>query len=89
MVPKTPGKRMGLWEQVGFYSSLGFIVPAGAAGGFGLGWVLDRWLHTSPLFALILCVVGAGAGVIDLLRILTRAEKRDDKDDANNRSGSN
>ena len=79
-MPKTPGKRMGLWEQVGFYSSLGFIVPAGAAGGFGLGWVLDRWLHTSPLLALILGVAGAGAGVVDLLRVLTRAEKQDDTD---------
>ena len=86
-MPKTPGKRMSLWEQVGYYSSLGFILPAGAVGGFGLGWVLDRWLHTSPLFALILCLVGAGAGVMDILRILTRAEKRDDTDESNDGSG--
>ena len=86
-MPKTPGKGMGLWAQVGFYSGLGFILPAGAVGGFGLGWVLDRWLHTSPLFALILCLVGAGAGVVDILHILTRAEKRNDKDKSNDGSG--
>jgi len=86
-MPKTPGKRMSLWAQVGFYSSLGFILPAGAVGGLGLGWVLDRWLHTSPLFALILCLVGAGAGVMDILRILTRAEKRNDTDESNDGSG--
>ena len=74
-MPKTPGKRMSLWEQVGYYSSLGIILPAGAVGGLGLGWVLDRWLHTSPLFALILCLVGAGAGVVDILRILTASRK--------------
>jgi F0F1-type ATP synthase assembly protein I len=78
---------MGLWAQVGFYSGLGFILPAGAVGGFGLGWVLDRWLHTSPLFALILGLVGAGAGVIEILRILTRAEKRNDTDESNDGSG--
>jgi F0F1-type ATP synthase assembly protein I len=78
---------MSLWEQVGFYSSLGIILPAGALGGFGLGWVLDRWLHTSPLFALILCLVGAGGGVMEILRILTRAEKRDDTDESNDGSG--
>jgi ATP synthase protein I len=87
IVPKTPGKRMGLWEQIGYYSSLGFILPVGALGGFGLGWVLDRWLHTSPLFALILCLMGAGAGVVDILRILTRAEKRNDSDKSNDGSG--
>ena len=64
---------MGLWEKVGYYSSLGIILPAGAVCGLGLGWLLDRWLHTSPLFELILCLVVAGAGIIDILRILTRA----------------
>jgi len=86
-VPRTPGKRMSLWAQVGFYSSLGFILPAGAIGGFGLGWTLDRWLHTSPLFALILSLVGAGAGVLEILRILTRAEKRNGTNEPNNGSG--
>jgi len=70
---------MGLWAQVGFYSSLGLILPAAAVGGFGLGWLLDRWLHTSPVFSLILGLVGAAAGLIDILRVLTRAEKRDDR----------
>jgi F0F1-type ATP synthase assembly protein I len=78
---------MSLWAQVGFYSSLGFILPACAVGGFGLGWLLDRWLHTSPLFALILCLVGAVAGVMEVLRILTKAEKRNDPDEPNNGSG--
>jgi F0F1-type ATP synthase assembly protein I len=56
-------------------------MPASALGGYGLGWLLDRWLHTSPLFALILGVLGAVAGIIDIVRILTRAEKQ--QDDAN------
>lgn len=86
-MPKTPGKGMSLWEQVGYYSSLGLIIPAGAVGGFGLGWLLDRRLHTSPLFALVLCLVGAGAGIIDILRILNRAEKRNDSDKSNDGSG--
>ena len=86
-MPKTPGKRMSPLEQVGYYTSLGIILPAGAVGGLGLGWVLDRWLHTSPLFTLILCVGGVAAGVIDILRVLTRAEKRDDADESNDGSG--
>jgi ATP synthase protein I len=68
---------MSLWAQVGFYTSLGFILPAGAVGGLGLGWWLDRWLHTSPFLALIMGLMGAAAGVVEILQILTRAEKRD------------
>jgi F0F1-type ATP synthase assembly protein I len=56
-------------------------MPASALCGYGLGWLLDRWLHTSPLFALILGLLGAVAGVVDIVRILTRAEKQ--QDDAN------
>ena len=73
---------MSLWAQVGFYTGLGFILPGSAAGGFLLGWVLDRWLRTAPVFALILGLVGAGAGVVEILQILTRAEKRYDRDDS-------
>jgi ATP synthase protein I len=86
-VPETPGKQMSLWAQVGFYTSLGFILPAGAVGGLGLGWWLDRWLHTSPVLALIMSLVGAAAGVMEILRILTRAEKRDDENQSNDGSG--
>ncbi len=86
-MPKTPGKGMSLWEQVGYYSSLGLIIPAGAVGGFGLGWLLDRRLHTLPLLAVVLCLVGAGAGIFDIVRILTRAERRNDADKSNDGSG--
>lgn len=86
-MPKTPGKRMGLWVQVGFYSSLGFILPAGAVGGFGLGWLLDQRLHTSPLCAVIFGLLGAAAGVMEILQILARAEKRNDTDEHTDGSG--
>ena len=78
IVPKASGKQLSLWEQVGFYSSLGIIVPGAAVGGFALGWWLDRWLHTSPVLSLVLGMVGAAGGVLEILRILTRAEKHDD-----------
>ena len=77
-MPKVPGKQMNVWAQVGFYSGLGFIIPAAAVGGFGLGWYLDRRLHTSPILAIVLGIVGLAAGVIEILRILSGAEKRDE-----------
>lgn len=86
-MPKIPGEGMGLWAKVGFYSSLGLILPGGAVAGFGLGWLLDRWLHTSPTFSLILGLAGAAAGLIDILRVLTRAEKQDDADERSSGHG--
>ena len=77
-MPNTPRKPLSVWAQVGYYTSLGFILPAAAVAGFGLGWFVDRWLHTSPIFAMILGLIGAAAGVVEIITILTRAEKRGD-----------
>ncbi len=86
-MPKPPGKQMSVWAQVGFYSSLGLILPAGAVGGFIAGRYLDEWLHTSPLLALALGLGGAAGGVVEILRILIRAEKRDNGDHPGDGSG--
>ena len=42
------------------------IATIGIAG--GVGFLLDRWLHTSPLLTLILGFLGFGAGVWDVIR---------------------
>ena len=86
-MPNAPRKQMSIWAQVGYYTSLGFILPAAVVGGFGLGWWLDRWLHTSPILSLILGVMGATAGIVEILMILSRAEKRDDANQSNDESG--
>jgi ATP synthase protein I len=72
---------------VAFYSSLGFILPAGAVVGGASGWFLDRWLHTSPLLTVLLGFLGAAAGFLEVLRILRRAEKDADRDNSNSGTG--
>jgi F0F1-type ATP synthase assembly protein I len=42
-------------------------------GGF-FGYLLDRWLHTKPVFLLILGGVGFYAGVRDVLRRVARGD---------------
>ena len=77
----APGgiKDSKLWAQIGFYASLGFILPAGAVVGYGIGWLADRWLHTAPVVAIVLAFLGGAGGFIEVLRILTRAEKDADR----------
>jgi len=80
-------KQTNVWARVGLYTSLGFIVPAGAFVGGACGWFLDRWLRTSPLLTVVLVFLGAAAGFIEILRILGRAEKHADKDHTNSGTG--
>ena len=47
-----------------FATELGSALLVGA----GLGWLLDRWLHTTPIFLVIMFVLGAAAGILNVMR---------------------
>ena len=70
-----------LWEHVALFSSLGFVLFGCIGGGFFVGWLLDKWLGTTPLVTLIGSGLGLAGGVLELLRILKQVEKRDRADD--------
>lgn len=36
----------------------------------GLGWLLDRWLHTLPLFLILSVLLGGAAGIANVWRLL-------------------
>ena len=36
--------------------------------GVGLGWLLDYWLHTRPIFMVVLFFLGAAAGIRNVMR---------------------
>ena len=76
-------KQTNLWAQIGLYTSLGIILPAGALVGSAGGWLLDQRLRTSPLLTVLLGFLGAAAGFIEILRVLRRAEKDADRDHSN------
>jgi len=81
------GGQRDLWGQVAFYSSLGFIIPGAVVGGYFLGWLLDEYLHTTPILGIIGGLAGAVAGIAEILQILTRAEKSADRDNSSSDSG--
>jgi len=79
------GKSSGPWAQVGIYTSLGFVLFGAIAGGYYLGWVVDGWLRTQPLFALAMAALGFAGGLIEVFRILARVEKRASGNDTGSR----
>ena len=82
-----PPKQPDLWTQVAYYSSLGFIVPAAAVAGYGIGWLADRWLHTSPVLSIVITMLGAAGGFLELLQMLKRAERGTNANNSNARPG--
>jgi len=81
------GRQSDLLAQVAYYASLGFILPAVAAVGYGIGWLLDRWLHTPPVLSIILTILGAAGGFIEILQMIKKAEDRAARDNSNARPG--
>lgn len=60
---------------LGKYLSLALTLPASVAAGYILGAAADRWLHVSWLPAVGI-LLGMTAGVLQVIRELTREEKR-------------
>ena len=44
---------------------------AGVMVGTFIGWALDRWLGTTPLFMVLLLFLGAAAGMLNVWRMLS------------------
>ena len=44
---------------------------AGVIVGTFIGWMLDRWLDTSPLFLLVMFFLGAIAGMLNVWRVFS------------------
>jgi F0F1-type ATP synthase assembly protein I len=62
---------------------LPIILVAAVLVGGALGHLLDRWLHRDSLFTLILGGLGFIAGITEVLRRLSREEKREEESSTN------
>ena len=55
---------MGVGMRVGVELLASLVV------GLAIGWALDRWLHTGPIFLALFVVLGMGAGVMNVWRLM-------------------
>ena len=67
-------EKKSAWVQVGRYSQLALMLPAGTVAGWLLGSAMDRWLHTSWINVVGL-LLGIAAGMIELIRTVLRDTK--------------
>jgi|TARA_Y100000294_G_scaffold19585_1_gene16723 ATP synthase protein I len=59
---RNPKTGMGIALRLGVELVTGLVV------GGGIGWLLDQWLGTLPLFLLLFFVLGAAAGMVNVFR---------------------
>lgn len=50
------------------------VVPIFVGG--GIGYLLDRWLHTKFIFTLVLGLLGFGIGLREVLQLANAADKK-------------
>lgn len=67
-------KEENVWRQIGRYSSLAFVLPAGIIAGLIIGHLLDRWLKTSWI-TLAGLFVGCIAGFAQLIRGIIQSSR--------------
>ena len=44
--------------------------------GLGIGWALDRWLHTTPLFLVVGVFLGGAGGIANVWRLMAPKSAR-------------
>jgi len=60
----------------------------GVACGLAIGWGLDKWLGTRPVFIAVFLIVGCIAAVLNVVRLLRREEdKRKNDENRHSRCG--
>ena len=68
--PPSTQKGKNFGTQFGLAMELPFVLVGAIVVGGGLGYLLDRWLHTKLIFMLVFGGLGFFAGLREILRRL-------------------
>jgi ATP synthase protein I len=65
--PKTDASATGSAMSLGLRAGSEFV--SAVILGLGIGWVLDRVLHTNPAFLIVFFLIGVAAGIWNVIRL--------------------
>jgi F0F1-type ATP synthase assembly protein I len=72
----VPPRNKNLLVQVEEYVALALLLPVATVVGYGMGYLLDRFFHTTFL-RIVFLLFGIASGLVQVIRQLTR-DTRDD-----------
>jgi F0F1-type ATP synthase assembly protein I len=61
-------------------STIGLTLAFSTIIGVGIGYLLDRWLHTDPIFTVIFLVIGTIAGFVEMIRTVSQVSQDEEQD---------
>ncbi len=61
---ELPSSALGIGMRVGIELVSALVV------GVGIGWLLDHWLHTTPVFIAVFVLLGGAAGILNVWRLM-------------------
>lgn len=67
----------GTLKQAAIAYSLPFILIVPPLVAAGIGYLLDRWLHTLPWLTIVLGFLGLGIGLRDILKAAAKLDEKD------------
>jgi predicted F0F1-ATPase subunit len=79
---KTMRRRRGRLRSLtgaAMLSTVGLTLAFSTIIGVGIGYLIDRWLHTDPIFTVIFLVIGTIAGFVEMIRTISQVEKQDEE----------
>lgn len=76
---KDKNNPVGAWRDLGRgfgeILNIGYYIAASVIIGLFMGYYLDTWLGTLPLFTLLMTFLGAAAGLREIFRASSRKAK--------------
>lgn len=70
-----------LYKSLGFLSSIGISLVASILIGLALGYYLDQWLDTAPVFTLIMLLIGIISGFRNVYILTTKELRRQQREE--------
>jgi ATP synthase protein I len=67
--PKSHSKPDGTGSAMSLGLRAGSEFVSAVIVGLGIGWVLDRALHTNPAFLIVFFLIGVAAGIWNVIRL--------------------
>jgi F0F1-type ATP synthase assembly protein I len=75
----SPQERYRSARVIGLLTMIPLVLAVSPLIGYGLGYLLDRWLHTGQVLRLVFLALGFVAGAREVARIARRAQEETDR----------